>query len=164
MGTTTTSPPTPTEVDFAFDVETIAAMIAQLSNHDRAKLHKLIGVRRVPAAKAAKPATEPYEPNTGDPRLDAFMAARHDPSWKPRKVKKPSKATVTGARNMISSERFEAEAARLWRKRGYTVEQRGDGWAVLGDGDGSYQRQMSAAYVQTRGGWKHPDDVAAADR
>lgn len=160
-----TAPPSkPTEVSFDFDVETIAAMITGLSDADRTKLHKLIGVRRAAAPRAPKLDAESYQPNTGDPRLDAFMAERHDPSFKPWKPKKPSKATVSGAKGLISAESFEGLAARGWRSRGYTVEKREDGWVVLGDGDGSYQRQMSAAYVATPNGWLHPDDVETSRR
>ncbi len=51
---------------------------------------------------------------------------------------------------------FEETAAERWRERGYTVTKDHGSWEVIGDGDGSYARQMSAAYVQTRTGGSTP--------
>lgn len=44
-------------------------------------LAKLYKVRAVKPRAAAKP--EPFGPNTGDEKLDAFMRAHHDPKYKP---------------------------------------------------------------------------------
>lgn len=158
MSTISAPPSAPNEIDFSLDVETIAAMVQRLSEDDRTKLHKLIGVRRAATPRTPKPAAEQYQPNTGDPRLDTFMLERHDPGWKPAKAKAPTRSKGPSPTTAAS---FEREAAAAWRRRGYAVMKRDDGWVVLGDGDGTYQRQMTAAYVQTSDGWKHPDNVEA---
>ncbi|MEK6312064.1 MAG: hypothetical protein V4737_03460 [Curtobacterium sp.] len=152
---------TPTEVDFRFDVDNIASLIAALPDAEQRELFRKIGVRRAPKPRTPAADAKPYTPNTGDPRLDAFMAAHHDPKWKPKAIPKP--ASLKGPHpNSVGA--FEGDAARALRKRGYTVERDGyGGWKVAG-GDGSYERQLTAAYVPTSEGWKHPDDVEATDR
>ncbi|MDB6425851.1 hypothetical protein [Curtobacterium sp. 20TX0008] len=159
---TTAEPHTAAEIDFGFDVDTIAALIGQLSEPDRTALYQRLGVRPSPKPRASKTAaTAPYTPNTGDPRLDAFLTEHHDPNWKAWKPLRPRKASPAGARHLISAEAFEAAAAERWRARGYTVSRTSGNYEVTGDGDGSYARQMTAAYVATPQGWKHPDDVEA---
>lgn len=62
-------------------------------------------VKKKPAPRKAAAPVAPFAPNTGDPQLDDFMRAHHDPKWKPGPMPKSPSGYVTGR---LSEKAFDA--------------------------------------------------------
>lgn len=61
--------------------------------------------------RVAAAQSEPFNPNTGDPALDAFMTAHHNPKWRPAPL--PKSPGLPALRPMKVYEQDEAE--RAWK-------------------------------------------------
>lgn len=107
-------------------------------------------VRRRAAAKPASAPAEPYEPRSGDERVDAFMRAHHDPKYKPLPL--PKSPGLPPLRAMKVSEQDAAE--RDWKRE---CERAAEAVAAGGRSDAEETLQTLIAIHRTP--WRRRGDA-----